>query len=443
VPSGASTGTHEAVELRDGEKAYGGKGVLRVVERINSEIAGALCGRRATNQASVDRALISLDGTSDKSRLGANAILGVSLACARACAAQTGLPLWQYLRSDQSIPLLPMPMLNVLNGDGAAKNGIDFQDYMIVPLGALTFKQAVQMSSETYHALKRDLSQRELTTSVGDEGGFAPQLESNHAALELLVDAIVAAGYRPGRDIAIAIDAAASNFHDHGQYFLTRETRSLSSGELIDYWEQLAGTYPLVSLEDPVAEDDWDGWRKLTKRIGRRVQVVGDDIFATNPELVARGIDAAIANAVLIKLNQVGTLTETLEAIELAQDAGYRVVISHRSGETEDTFIADLAVATAAGQIKTGAPARSERVAKYNRLLQIEEEMGIGADFASMVVVDSIDLTGGAHVIDHSEPAAGAETHVAAAPPQDHRGSTPLDEARPILDLRLGHRDES
>ena len=385
VPSGASTGAHEALELRDGDEAFGGKGVRQAVERVNEEIAYALRGLRATDQATLDHALIALDGTANKSRLGANAILGVSLACARAGAAHVGLPLWQYLRPDEASPLLPMPMLNIINGGAHADSGADFQEYMIVPIGALTIASALKMSVETYHVLKRELLKRNLTSAVGDEGGFAPALAANDEALELLVDAIARAGYRPGEDIAIAIDSAASEFRHGDIYEFACEARTLSSPDLVDYWERLVGRYPIVSLEDGMSEDDWPGWQHLTARLGKRVQLVGDDVFVTNPALLKKGIEAGVGNAILIKLNQIGTLTETLEAIAIAQDAGYRAVVSHRSGETEDTFIADLAVATEVGQIKTGAPARSERVAKYNRLLRIEEELGPSADFASMV----------------------------------------------------------
>ena len=388
VPSGASTGTHEALELRDGDAAFGGKGVRRAVEWVNGEIASAMRGRRATDQAALDHALISLDGTANKSHLGANAILGVSLACARAGAAHVGLPLWQYLRPEEASPLLPMPMLNVINGGVHADSGADFQEYMIVPVGALTIADALKMSAETYQTLKRELLKRSPTSAVGDEGGFAPALATNEEALELLVDAIARAGYRPGEDIAIAIDAAASEFRHGGIYEFACEARTLSSPDLVDYWERLVGRYPIVSLEDGMSEDDWPGWQHLTARLGKRVQLVGDDVFVTNPALLKTGIEAAVGNAILIKLNQIGTLTETLEAITIAQDAGYRAVVSHRSGETEDTFIADLAVATEVGQIKTGAPARSERVAKYNRLLRIEEELGPAAEFASMVDLD-------------------------------------------------------
>jgi enolase len=382
VPSGASTGEHEAIELRDGESAFGGKGVLKTVDRVNGEIAYAMRGRDAEGQAELDHALIGLDGTANKGRLGANAILGVSLAAARAHANDIGLQLWQSLLPKDVEPVLPMPMFNVLNGGAHADNLIDFQEYMIVPIGALSFSQALQMGAETYQRLKQELFRRQLATSVGDEGGFAPALESNEAALELLVDAIKSAGYRPGEDIAIALDPASSEFHWDDSYRFAGEHRVLSTTDLIDYWEQLIEQYPIVSLEDGMAEDDWPGWQLLTGRLGDRLQLVGDDVFVTNPKIFKRGITAGVANAILIKLNQIGTLTETLETIEIARAAGYRSVISHRSGETEDTFIADLAVATGVGQIKAGAPARSERVAKYNRLLRIEAELHDHVKFA-------------------------------------------------------------
>jgi enolase len=381
VPSGASTGEHEAVELRDGGSAYGGKGVLNAVGHVNGEIADAVRGRDAGDQAGLDRALIELDGTDTKSRLGANAILGVSLAVARAQAAELGQPLWRYL-GGETPALLPMPMLNVLNGGVHADNPVDFQEFMIVPVGAGTFAEAMRIATETYHELKRTLHSRGLATGVGDEGGFAPDLDSNEAPLELLVAAIEAAGYRPGADVAIALDPASSEFFVDGAYRLAGEGRTLSSGELVDYWERLIDRYPIVSLEDGMAEEDWDGWRLLTERLGGKVQLVGDDVFVTNPAIVRRGIDAGIANAILIKLNQIGTLTETLQTIAIASDAGYRAVISHRSGETEDALIADFVVATGVGQIKAGAPARSERVAKYNQLLRIEEDLADGARFA-------------------------------------------------------------
>jgi len=386
VPSGASTGEHEAVELRDGGEAYGGKGVMRAVGHVNGEIANAVQGRNAVDQAGLDRALIELDGTDNKARLGANAILGVSLAVARAQATDAGQPLWRYLGGEEA-DLLPVPMLNVLNGGVHADNPVDFQEFMIVPLGADSFAQALRMAAETYQQLKATLRIRGLGTGVGDEGGFAPDLKSNEAPLELLVAAIQAAGYQPHEDIAIAVDPASSEFFSDGAYHLADEGRTLSSDEMVDYWEQLIGRYPIVLLEDGMAENDWDGWAQLTERIGDRVQLVGDDIFVTNPAILRRGIDAGVANSILIKLNQIGTLTETLDTIRVAREAGYRTLFSHRSGETEDTFIADLVVATGAGQIKTGAPARSERVAKYNQLLRIEEQLGDRARFAGRAAV--------------------------------------------------------
>jgi len=381
VPSGASTGEHEAVELRDGGEAYGGKGVAKAVGHVNGEIARAVTGHEAADQAGLDHALIALDGTDNKARLGANAILGVSLAVARAQAAELDLPLWRYL-GGEAAALLPTPMLNVLNGGAHADNPVDFQEFMIVPVGAENFAQAMRMATETYHRLKSTLNSRGLATGVGDEGGFAPALESNEAPLELLVTSIEAAGYTPGEQIAIAMDPAASEFFSDGSYNLRGEGRTLSSSEMVDYYEQLIGRYPIISIEDGMAENDWDGWAALTERVGERIQLVGDDIFVTNPAILRRGIDAAIANSILIKLNQIGTLTETLDTIALAHEASYTAVVSHRSGETEDALIADLVVATAVGQIKTGAPARSERVAKYNQLLRIEEELGDRARFA-------------------------------------------------------------
>ena len=386
VPSGASTGEHEAVELRDGGEAYGGKGVMRAVEHVNGEIAAALRGREAADQAGLDRALVELDGTGTKARLGANAILGVSLAVARAVAGERGEPLWRSL-AGATAPLLPTPMMNVMNGGVHADNPVDFQEFMIMPVGATSFAQALRMGAETYHELKAQLRARGLATGVGDEGGFAPALASNEAPLELLMAAIEAAGYRPGADIAIALDPASSEFYSGGAYRLAGEGRTLSSTEMVDYWEALVGRYPIVSLEDGMAEEDWDGWAALTERIGERVQLVGDDVFVTNPAILRRGIDAGIGNSILIKLNQIGTLTETLETIAIARAAGYSAVVSHRSGETEDTTIADFAVATAVGQIKTGAPARSERVAKYNQLLRIEEALGPQARFAGRSTV--------------------------------------------------------
>jgi enolase len=386
VPSGASTGEHEAVELRDGDAAFGGKGVLRAVEHVDGEIGEAVRGREAGDQEGLDRSLIELDGTDTKARLGANAILGVSLAVARAHAAELRQPLWRYLGGEQA-HLLPVPLMNVLNGGAHADNPVDFQEFMIAPLGANSFTEALRMGAETYHQLKNTLRSRGLATGVGDEGGFAPALHTNEAPLELLVAAIEAAGYRPGEEIAIALDPAASEFFTDGAYRLAGEGRTLTSAEMVDYWAQLIDRYPIVLLEDGMAEDDWEGWARLTERLGKRIQLVGDDIFVTNPGILRRGIDAGIANSILIKLNQIGTLTETLETIALAREEGYRAVVSHRSGETDDSFIADLVVATGVGQIKTGAPARFERVAKYNQLLRIEEELGERARYAGRAAV--------------------------------------------------------
>jgi enolase len=386
VPSGASTGQHEAVELRDGGEAFGGRGVLRAVEHVNGAITGAILGMSAEDQRGLDHALIELDGTENKSRLGANAILGVSLAAARAQAVELGQPLWRYLGGEQA-DLLPTPLMNVLNGGVHADNPVDFQEFMIVPLGADSFAEALRMGAETYHQLKVTLRSRGLATGVGDEGGFAPALESNEAPLELLVSAIEAAGYLPGPDISIALDPASSEFFSDGAYRLTGEGRVLSPGEMVDYWDELVDRYPIVLLEDGMAENDWDGWAQLTERLTDRVQLVGDDVFVTNPAILGRGIDAGIANSILIKLNQIGTLTETLDTIAIAREANYRAVVSHRSGETEDSTIADFVVATGVGQIKAGAPARSERVAKYNQLLRIEEELGDRARFAGPAAV--------------------------------------------------------
>jgi enolase len=381
VPSGASTGTREALELRDGAAAFGGKGVTRAVGNVNGEIAEAVRGRDAADQRGLDEALIALDGTDDKSRLGANALLGSSMASARAAADDASEPLWRYLGGADAC-LLPVPMMNVLNGGVHADNPVEFQEFMIAPVGADSFAQAIRMGAEVYHELQRTLRSRGLVTAVGDEGGFAPALDSNLAPVELLVDAIASAGYTPGDDLAICLDPAASEFFREGRYELAGEGRSLSSAEMVGYWAEAAGSYPVVSLEDGMAERDWDGWVELTERLGSSIQLVGDDVFVTNPAIFREGIERGIANSILVKLNQIGTLTETLDTIALARDAGYRSVISHRSGETEDTFIADLAVATGVGQIKTGAPARSERVAKYNQLLRIEEELGERARFA-------------------------------------------------------------
>jgi enolase len=380
VPSGASTGEFEATELRDGGDAYGGKGVTRAVGNVNGEIAEAIAGRDVLDQAGLDRALVELDGTPSKSRLGANAILGVSLAAARAAAAEERLPLWRYL-GGEAARVLPVPMMNVLNGGAHADNSVDFQEFMIVPVGAPSFAEALRMGSEVFHALKRTLHDRKLSTAVGDEGGFAPDLDSNEAALQALVDGIEAAGYAPGEDIAIALDPATSEIFSGGAYELAHEGRTLSADELAAYWADLAGRYPILSIEDGMDEEDWDGWKALTDRIGDRVQLVGDDLFVTNTERLQRGIDTGVANSILIKVNQIGTLSETLAAIDLARANGYTAVMSHRSGETEDTTIADLAVATGCGQIKTGAPSRSDRVAKYNQLLRIEEALGGDAEY--------------------------------------------------------------
>jgi enolase len=380
VPSGASTGEFEATELRDGGERWQGKGVTRAVANVNGEIAGAVTKMDASEQATLDRALIDLDGTPNKSRLGANAILGVSLAAAHAQAAEEGVALWRYL-GGSSARVLPVPMMNVLNGGAHADNKVDFQEFMVVPCGAETFSQCLRIGAEVFHALKRTLHERGLATAVGDEGGFAPDLSSNEEALEMLIAGIEAAGYRPGEDVAIALDPAASEIYRGGAYVLEHEDRSLSAGELTDYWAELAGRYPIVSIEDGMDEEDWDGWSKLTERLGAGVQLVGDDLFVTNTERLRRGIEAGVANSILIKVNQIGTLTETLEAIAMAREAGYTAVMSHRSGETEDVTIADLAVATGCGQIKTGAPSRSDRVAKYNQLLRIEEQLGADAEF--------------------------------------------------------------
>jgi enolase len=380
VPSGASTGEYEATELRDGGQTYLGKGVTKAVGNVNGEIATAVRGRDATNQAGIDRVLIELDGTASKSRLGANAILAVSLAAAHAAAAEERQPLWRYLGGDAA-HILPVPMMNVLNGGAHADNKVDFQEFMIVPWGARSFSECLRMGAEVFHHLKRTLHDRGLGTAVGDEGGFAPDLASNEAALEVLMAGIRAAGYAPGEDVAIALDPATSEIYDGGRYVLEHEGRSLSAAELADYWADLAARYPIVSIEDGMDEGDWDGWATLTQRLGGRLQLVGDDLFVTNAQRLRRGIDQRVANSILIKVNQIGTLTETLDAIKLARESGYSAVMSHRSGETEDVTIADLAVATGCGQIKTGAPSRSDRVAKYNQLLRIEEALGSDAAF--------------------------------------------------------------
>jgi enolase len=380
VPSGASTGSHEAVELRDGDARYGGKGVLRAVSNVTNEIAAAVVGMEALDQRALDAALVDLDGTSDKRRLGANALLGVSLAVARAAAEEVGLPLYRYV-GGTSAHLLPVPMMNVINGGVHADNNVDLQEFMIVPLGASSFAEALRWGAETYHALRDLLGERGLSRSIGDEGGFAPNLDSNEEAVRILVEAIERAGRTPGDEVAVAIDAAASEFYKDGRYRLGGENRSASSDEMTDYYEDLVDRYPIVSLEDGMAEDDWDGWASLTARLSDKVQLVGDDIFVTNRERLARGVQSGVGNSILIKVNQIGTLSETLDTMAYATRYGYTSVMSHRSGETEDSTIADLAVATNCGQIKTGAPARSDRVAKYNQLLRIESGLGDSAAF--------------------------------------------------------------
>jgi enolase len=382
VPSGASTGESEAVELRDGDDArYLGKGVTRAVGNVHETIAPALLDRDATEQRAIDALLLELDGTDNKANLGANAILGVSLAVAKAAAGACGLPLYAYLGGPNA-HLLPVPCMNVLNGGSHADSNVDFQEFMIAPLGAPSFREALRTGAETYHRLKKVLHDRGLSTGLGDEGGFAPNLASNSDALDLLVEAIEAAGYVPGEDIAIALDPATSEIFRDGAYHLDGEGRVLSSTEMVELWEDLVGRYPIVSIEDGLDEADWDGWVLLTDRLGERVQIVGDDLLVTNPEFVQRGIDERAANSVLVKVNQIGSLTETLDAVSLAHRASWTTMISHRSGETEDATIADIAVAVNAGQIKTGAPARSDRVAKYNQLLRIEEELGDAARYA-------------------------------------------------------------
>jgi len=376
VPSGASTGTKEALELRDGDATrYGGKGVLRAVEAVNTEICEAIIGLDASEQAFIDHTLIDLDGTENKGRLGANAMLAVSMAVAKAAAAEAGLTLYRYLGGMGGVTL-PVPLMNVINGGAHADNSLDLQEFMIVPLGAPTFRDALRYGSEVFHALKKLLHAKGLATSVGDEGGFAPNLPGNEAALGLIMEAIRVAGYEPGIDIAIGLDCAASEFYHDGKYVLESEGRTLSSAEFVDYLADWCARYPIVTIEDAMSEHDWDGWSLLTQRLGTSVQLVGDDIFVTNPAILAEGIDKDIANSILIKVNQIGTLTETFAAIDLARRNGYTAVVSHRSGETEDTTIADIAVATNAGQIKTGSLSRSDRLAKYNQLLRIEEDLG-------------------------------------------------------------------
>ncbi len=380
VPSGASTGEFEAVELRDGGDAWNGKGVGQAVANVNGEIAAAVAGIDADDQQGLDRRMIEVDGTPNKARLGANAILGVSLAAAKAAAAEEGMTLWRYL-GGEAAHVLPVPMMNILNGGAHADNKVDFQEFMVVPVGFSSFADGLRAGTEVFHALKKTLSARGLNTAVGDEGGFAPDLDSNEGALQAVIEGIEAAGYRAGDDIAIALDPATSELFADGVYDLKEEGRRLSSEEMAAYWEDIASRYPVLSIEDGMDENDWDGWKALTDRIGERVQLVGDDLFVTNPERLQQGIERGVGNSILVKVNQIGTLTETLEAIRIARDAGYSAVMSHRSGETEDTTIADLAVATGCGQIKTGAPSRSDRVAKYNQLLRIEEALGADATY--------------------------------------------------------------
>jgi enolase len=397
VPSGASTGEFEAVELRDGGDAWGGKGVSKAVSNVNGELAEAVNGMDPADQEGLDRAMIDLDGTQNKARLGANAILGVSLGAAKAAAAEAGLPFWRYL-GGEAAHVLPVPMMNVLNGGAHADNKVDFQEFMIVPVGAPSFGQGLRMGVEVFHALKRTLHDEGLSTAVGDEGGFAPDLDSNEAALQALVRGIEAAGLRPGEDVAIALDPATSEIFENGAYELEHEGRTLSAAEMAGYWAEMAERYPIVSIEDGMDEEDWDGWKALTelfreravrastRYLGDSVQLVGDDLFVTNTDRLSRGIEQGVANSILIKVNQIGTLSETLAAIHMAEEAGYSAVMSHRSGETEDTTIADLAVATGCGQIKTGAPSRSDRVAKYNQLLRIEEALGADATYGKFSI---------------------------------------------------------
>jgi enolase len=382
VPSGASTGAYEAVELRDGDKSrYGGKGVLKAVEYVNTEIASEIFEIDATNQVALDNRLKTLDGTDNKSRLGANAILGVSLATAKAVAATLDLPLYRYLGGVHA-HVLPVPMMNILNGGKHAQDSTDFQEFMVMPVGAPSFREALRWCAEIYQSLKKVLHDRGQGTNVGDEGGFAPSLPTNEAAIEVIIEAIQKAGYTPGEQIFLAMDPACTEIYEDGKYHLARENRSLSSAEMVEYWAGIADRYPLISLEDGLAEDDWEGWKLLQERIGNRVQLVGDDLLVTNVQRLQRGIEEKACNSILIKLNQIGSLTETMSAIQMAQRAGWTAVVSHRSGETEDVTIADLVVATNAGQIKTGAPARTDRVAKYNQLLRIEEELGESAVYA-------------------------------------------------------------
>lgn len=387
VPSGASTGTREALELRDQDKKrYVGKGVIKAVDNVNNIIAPEILGMDAASQETVDKLMIELDGTSNKSKLGANAILGVSMATARAAAESIGLPLYRYLGGINA-RYLPLPMMNIINGGEHAANNLDIQEFMIIPMGAKNIVEAVRMGAETFHNLKKLLKGKGLSTSVGDEGGFAPDLESNEAAIQLIMEAIQSAGYIPGKDIGLGMDAAASEFFKDGKYRLSSENKSLTADEMIDYYEKLIDKYPILSIEDGLAEQDWGNWEKMTDRLGASIQIVGDDIFVTNPEIFRKGIEANIGNSILIKLNQIGTVTETLDAIEMAKQAGYTTVISHRSGETEDTFISDLVVGVSGGQIKTGSMSRSDRVAKYNQLIRIEEDLGDAAKFSDNIFI--------------------------------------------------------
>lgn len=389
VPSGASTGAFEAVELRDGESRYMGKGVLDAVAHVDDEIYDALVGFDALDQRDIDRVLLELDGTDNKSRLGANAILGVSLAVARAAADELAVPLYRYV-GGVNAHVLPVPMMNVLNGGEHADNNVDIQEFMIMPVGAASFSEALRWGAETYHVLKKVLHDRNLSTAIGDEGGFAPNLASNEDAVKLLLEAIEKAGFTPGTDIAIALDAASTEFYKGGNYVLAGEGRTLAPADMVGYLQELVSKYPIVSIEDGMAEEDWDGWSKLTAAIGDKVQLVGDDLFVTNVERLSRGIEAGVANSILVKVNQIGSLTETLESVAMATRAGYTAVMSHRSGETEDTTIADLAVATNCGQIKTGAPARSDRVAKYNQLLRIEDDLGDAAVYWGAAAIKQV-----------------------------------------------------
>ncbi len=385
VPSGASTGTREALEMRDNDKSrYLGKGVLKAVENVNTSIIQAIMGMDAADQTALDRRMIDLDGSPNKSELGANAMLGVSMAAARAAAEAYGLPLYRYLGGITASEL-PMPMMNIINGGAHATNKLDLQEFMIIPVGARTIVEAVRMGAEVFHNLKNILKSRGMSTAVGDEGGFAPDLSSNEEAITCILQAIEAARYVPGKDVALALDVAASEFYKDGKYVLEAEGRSLSASEMIDYYESLVNRYPILSIEDGLAEQDWDNWALLTKRLGDRVQLVGDDVFVTNPDILEKGIKDGIANSILIKLNQIGTVTETLEAIDMAKNAGYTTIISHRSGETEDSFIADLSVGVTGGQIKTGSLSRSDRIAKCNQLIRIEEELGMRARIAKNI----------------------------------------------------------